>query len=41
MKQLHNKSAQYSRLHRQDPMILACITDSGVVDKRCLYKWVS
>lgn len=42
MKQLHNISNQYSRLHGQEPKGYACIIlDSEFIDKRCLYTWIS
>jgi len=42
MKQLHNISNQYSRLHGQEPKGYACIIlDSEFIVKRCLYTWVS
>lgn len=37
MKQLHNISNQYSRLHGQDPKGYTCILNSEFIDKRCLY----
>ncbi|PRB84827.1 hypothetical protein CQ022_00650 [Chryseobacterium culicis] len=41
MKQLHSIFNQYSRLFGQEPTGVACILDRGIVDKRCLYTWVS
>ncbi|WP_312287697.1 hypothetical protein [Chryseobacterium gleum] len=41
MKQLHNIFNQYSRLFGQEPTGVACILESGIVDKRCLFTWVS
>lgn len=41
MKQLHSIFNQYSKLFGQEPTGVACILDRGIVDKRCLYTWVS
>ncbi|SFK34205.1 hypothetical protein [Chryseobacterium indologenes] len=41
MKQLHNIFNQYSRLFGQEPVMSLCILDLEIVDKRCLYTWVS
>ncbi|MDR6528226.1 hypothetical protein J2787_003645 [Chryseobacterium rhizosphaerae] len=41
MKQLHNIFNLYSRVFGQEPISPLCIIDGGIVDKRCLYTWVS
>ncbi len=41
MKQLHHIFNQYSRLFGQEPKGSLCIYDREIVDKRCLYTWIS
>ncbi|WP_262912507.1 MULTISPECIES: hypothetical protein [unclassified Chryseobacterium] len=41
MKQLHSIFNQYSGLFGQEPVGSLCILDNEMVDKRCLYTWVS
>jgi len=41
MKQLHHILNQYSELFGQGPVGTVCILESEIVDKRCLYTWVS
>lgn len=41
MKQLPNIFNQYSELFGQEPAGAVCVYDSRIVDKRCLYTWVS
>ncbi len=41
MKQLHNILNQYSAWFGQEPAGIVCAYDSEIVDKRCLYTWVS
>lgn len=41
MKQLHNILNQYSELFGQEPAGTVCAYDREIVNKRCLYMWVS
>lgn len=41
MKQLRNILNQHSAGFRQEPAGIVCAYDSEIVEKRCLYTWVS
>lgn len=41
MKQLRNILNQHSTGFGQEPRGMVCAYDSEIVDKRCLYTWVS
>lgn len=41
MKQLHNILNQPSVIFGQEPTGTVCVFGSEIVDKRCLYTWVS
>ena len=41
MKYSQHISDQFSGLHGQDPKGCECFLANGIVEKRCLYQWVS